>query len=837
MTRRTSYDVQIGGVPYLVVKDDTSTSPTGAPAVQLGSAPEEPGTPGEITTIRFDAFHHGPGGAIDRGEGKYARSTLDTSVPGALYPLGDYSSHSYPTADLGLTDFLGGVFRDVSGVAADYDALVLAFSPGCYWRMGEASGNLADSAPTPDNDIATKHGSPTYGVTGAIAGDADKAISLAGNAADYFEVANSASVDTGDVFSIVAWIKKAANGSLMTIAARPAQGFELDIDTANKLHLAKSWSGTVALSTTTITDTNWHQVAATKNGATVHLYIDSVDVTDPVNPSTVIVANHGVIQIGRHPVAADYPWNGSLDEIAVFPTALTAASITALYNAGIGSVVPGLDTYVFFILPKGVLRYIPTTGVVSLVKAPPANFYFTGSRAQFQGKWWLGVEGADRVSGHMVTYTPAAGSWADTTVHGSHVFSAKNKMWWAENKGVTTSPELNWSEVADLSTPVGPYPLDTGGFVTWLHTLGPWVLVMKQDGNVYGVDEDGVWVPVIKGNSLYRSDPLFGHGTLEFQGRLLIPGYGQLLCVDSSSLQTTDLHPSRVQRGSVVPITQVDSRPIIARMDDTIVAWVAGVLWRLDEYPEGISWNVLDEGGTALLLTQAMIQDPLSILDNRLLYVFGFPALDDTAVFSICLPSADHILAPTSIAEDGYVTSQKNGGEGLASGVSKRPARVRGWAQAAGWKVYVGTDIGTAILCGTTTAEGPYAFDIPATVAIGRYVFVKPVSPTTASWTYLSLPIYVDCYAVPSVTDDMTITILASQEQLHNQGGAWLRRNSKDIYDALNALVGTSTTLLWGSPWNGTLWTVLVLAVSMVPLEGPARTEGQEGVKVFLRRL
>ena len=832
MTRKTSYDVQLGGVPYLVVKDAT----TGVPAVVLGSAPKEPGQPGEITTIRFDAFHHGPGGAIDRGEGKYTRSTLDTSVPGALYPLGDYNSHSYSTADLGLTDFLGGVFRDVSGVAADYDALVLALNPGCYWRMGEASGNLADSSG--NANTAVKYGSPTYGVTGALYGDSDKAISLAGNAADYFEVANSASVNTGDVFSIVAWIKKAANGVTMAIISRPADGYYFYFSSStDKLRLAKQGSTDIVESTAAITDTAWHQVAATKNGATVHLYIDGVDVTGTVTNRTV-VANGGVIQLGRNVIAGfSNPWNGSLDEIAVFPTALTAANITTLYTAGTAAPVPGLDTYVFFILPKGVLRYIPTTGVLSLVKTPPANFYFTGSRAQFKGKWWLGVEDVDRVSGHMVTYTPASGTWADTTVHGSHVFAAKNKMWWAENKGVTTSPELNWSEVADLSTGVGPYPLDTGGFVTWLHTLGPWVLVMKQDGNVYGVDEDGVWVPVIKGNSLYRSDPLFGHGTLEFQGRLLVPGYGQLLCIDSSSLQTTDLHPSRVQRGSVVPITQVDSRPIIARMDATIVSWVAGVLWRLDEYPEGLCWNVLDEGGTALLHTHALLQDPLSLLDNRLLYVFGFPALDDTAVFSICLPSADHVLAPTSIASDGYVTSQKNGGEGLASGVSKRPARVRGWAQAEGWKVYVGTDTGTERLCGTTAAEGPYAFDIPATVAIGRYVYVKPVSPTTAAWKYLSLPIYVDCYALPAATDDMTITILASQEQLHNAGGAWTRRNSKDIFDALDALVGTSTTLLWGGPWNGTSWTVLVLAVQMTELEGPARTEGQKAIKVFLRRL
>jgi hypothetical protein len=83
----------------------------------------------------------------------------------------------------------------------------------------------------------------------------------------------------------------------------------------------------------------------------------------------------------------------------------------------------------------------------------------------------------------------------------------------------------------------------------------------------------------------------------------------------------------------------------------------------------------------------------------------------------------------------------------------------------------------------------------------------------------------------------MQITILAAQEQQHNLGGAWRRRNSKDIYDALRALVGTSTTLLWGGVWNDTTWTVLVLAVEMMGLEGPVRDEGQKAVKVYLRRL
>jgi len=604
MTRRTSYDVQLNSVPYLVVKDEK----TGVPAVVLGSAPKEPGQPGEITTIRFDTFHRGPGGPIDRGEGKYVVSFADVYTPGYIYNGGTASVYTYGT-DLSQTGFLGGSFRDVS------------------------------------------------------------------------------------------------------------------------------------------------------NGTTV---------------------------------------------------------------------------YVFFILPKGVLRYTPSDGAISKVKDPPAGCYFTGSRAQFKGKWWLGVESAARVADHMVTFAPATGTWADTTVHGSHVFAAKNKMWWAENKGVTTSPELNWSEVADLSTVVGPYPLDTGGFVTWLHTLGPWVLVMKQDGNVYGVDEDGVWVPVIKGNAVFWSDPLFGHGALEYQGRLLVPGYGQLLCVDSASLQTTELHPIKVQRGAVFGYG--DPTPKITRLDDTLAAVVQEVIWKFGEYPEGIAWSSIHSGESlAGHAVQAIIQDPLSVLDNRLLICYCEGS--NTKIASQRIPSANMYYPPATVDTFCSVTSQKNPGEGAFSGVSKRPQRVRGWASTAGWQIWVRTDIDSLRLCGTTAAEGPWAFDIPSTVAIGRYVDLNVLSPNPGVWSYLALPIYVDCYAVPSATDDMTITILASQEQLHNAGGAWTRRNSKDIFDALDALVGTSTTLLWGGPWNGTTWTVLVLAVQMTELEGPARTEGQKAIKVFLRRL
>lgn len=210
--------------------------------------------------------------------------------------------------------------------------LPMEVPPACYWRMGEAAGNLADSSG--NANTATAHGAPTYSVTGAIPGDSNTAISLPGNGANYFEVANSPSVDTGDTFSIVAWIKKAVNNAAMAIVSRPGDGYDFRFTAANKLNLTKCFVSSIVDSTVTVDDTDWHLVAVTKAGATVHLYIDGADVTGTVT-NAAIVANAGVIHIGRNAQDGGVPWNGSLDELMIFSTALTADQIMGLYMAAL----------------------------------------------------------------------------------------------------------------------------------------------------------------------------------------------------------------------------------------------------------------------------------------------------------------------------------------------------------------------------------------------------------------------------------------------------------------------------------------------------------------------
>jgi hypothetical protein len=95
-------------------------------------------------------------------------------------------------------------------------------------------------------------------------------------------------------------------------------------------------TGAVAVTTSTVavTDQSWHEVVVTKNGAAVHLYIDGVDRTGPITNFT-FASNSTPLVIGRGQTASGY-FNGSIDEVAVYGTPLTAQQVQTHYKAATG---------------------------------------------------------------------------------------------------------------------------------------------------------------------------------------------------------------------------------------------------------------------------------------------------------------------------------------------------------------------------------------------------------------------------------------------------------------------------------------------------------------------
>ncbi len=212
----------------------------------------------------------------------------------------------------------------------------ISSTPGLvgYWRLGESSGTVACDSTGQDNGAYL--GGFTLGVPGAIPGDPDTAVSVNGSSGQ-MSVPSSAALNVGDSFTIEAWVKRgdSKTGSNETIASKQDGAWVLMFNESDRLTLRRSTVGNVAAATVPTTDTTaWHYVAATKNGASVHLYLDGVDVTGTVTNQTM-ENNSQPLVIGQSTGTAYL--KGAVDEAALYKTPLTPTQIAQHYGAGAGS--------------------------------------------------------------------------------------------------------------------------------------------------------------------------------------------------------------------------------------------------------------------------------------------------------------------------------------------------------------------------------------------------------------------------------------------------------------------------------------------------------------------
>jgi hypothetical protein len=173
----------------------------------------------------------------------------------------------------------------------------------------------------------------TLGVAGALASDPDTAIGLNGSTSQV-SVPSATLLNSGDTFSIEAWVKRGASKTYSNeaIASKQNGSWVLMFNESDRLTLRRSTVGMVASATIATTDTgSWHYIVATKSGPAVHLYIDGVDVTGPVSNQTMANNNLPLV-IGESAGTAFL--KGSVDEVALYNSVLTPSQIAQHYAAG-----------------------------------------------------------------------------------------------------------------------------------------------------------------------------------------------------------------------------------------------------------------------------------------------------------------------------------------------------------------------------------------------------------------------------------------------------------------------------------------------------------------------
>lgn len=212
-----------------------------------------------------------------------------------------------------------------------------------YWKFDEGTGTtVADSSP--NGNPATQGGASGSWITGKVG----NAYQLGGNTSR-FELADSTDLQVTGAVTVSAWVNPTAVSNFGVIA-----GIDQTGGSANDMYSLKTnnsgsdtlrWdvigSGTnVGLdSTSTLYGTlgnigdGWvHVVGVYDPIGFAGLYVNGVLDASTTSVPTSIQSKSTPFQIGQNAADSGYPFNGAVDDIAVYNQALSAAEVAALFN-------------------------------------------------------------------------------------------------------------------------------------------------------------------------------------------------------------------------------------------------------------------------------------------------------------------------------------------------------------------------------------------------------------------------------------------------------------------------------------------------------------------------
>lgn len=257
-----------------------------------------------------------------------------------------------------------------------YDTEVLADSPVGYWRLGESAGTTATDSSTNTND-GTYVGSPTLGATGVITGS-NTAVDFDGTD-DGVGIPDDSAIQ--DIFAtggtVEAWVRAPGQGGVTSIASKtnPSNndGWEFTIDGSDDVQFLIDFSGgtrgiwrtTTALSL----NTNHHIVLtydASSDANDPIIYVDdvSIGISETSTPSGTFVTDVGLdFDIGQSPPTGSRHFDGVIDEVALYTSVLSAARVTAHFDAGTlveGTIASTLDD-----VSSAIQGSVEVTGTIS----------------------------------------------------------------------------------------------------------------------------------------------------------------------------------------------------------------------------------------------------------------------------------------------------------------------------------------------------------------------------------------------------------------------------------------------------------------------------------------
>jgi hypothetical protein len=293
-----------------------------------------------------------------------------------------------------------------------YGKAVYDGGPSLYWRLGEASGPTAVDSSGNDQDGGYGSGIG-YGVAGALSGVSDTAVMVSGTSDG--TVVGPGPTSPPGTYSEEALFRTTttAGGKIIgfgNMAGGASSNYDRHVYMTDDGRLVFGvWTGfaNTIVSPAGYNDGAWHHLVATQGGDGMRLYVDGVLVG--TNPQTSAQPYTGYWRVGGDNLDGwpDQPgsgyFGGTIDEVSVYPTQLTAAAVQAHWTAtGLAPAPPNSPPTASFTSACTAL----TCTVDASVSSDP-----DGSVAGYAWSFGDGSTGSGMTSSHGY---PAAGDYTVT---------------------------------------------------------------------------------------------------------------------------------------------------------------------------------------------------------------------------------------------------------------------------------------------------------------------------------------------------------------------------------------------------------------------------------------
>ncbi|HLL65166.1 MAG TPA: LamG domain-containing protein, partial [Micromonosporaceae bacterium] len=227
-------------------------------------------------------------------------------------------------------------WSNFSNAATDTNGMLLDEVEVSYPALDSKGANTGDY-----------HKGPQLGVTGALSGDSNTAAQFDG-VNDYMQAPTTSLPVGAAARTVETWFKTPGiavgqfRQALFSYGSHPTAGQQFAAwlesgGTQIKLS-ANSTSDRTFTFPSNFNDNGWHHVAVTYDGTTVKMYVDGVAGTGgsaAVTLNTVVDAygfTVGRIAPGRSNLSTQSYFNGTLDEVAFYNTAMSPATVLDHYN-------------------------------------------------------------------------------------------------------------------------------------------------------------------------------------------------------------------------------------------------------------------------------------------------------------------------------------------------------------------------------------------------------------------------------------------------------------------------------------------------------------------------